>query len=111
MKPVTIFDPAMCCSSGVCGPEVDPSLAQFAALLAQLKQRGAPVSRYNLAQNPMAFVRDERIRAVLEKDGPEALPVIYLGDEEWLRGRYPDADERSALIRDLVGDTPPEVLE
>jgi hypothetical protein len=26
-----VFDPAMCCSTGVCGPEVDPQLVQFAA--------------------------------------------------------------------------------
>ena len=31
--PVTIriFDPAMCCPTGVCGPSVEPDLAHFAA--------------------------------------------------------------------------------
>lgn len=103
MKTLTIYDPAMCCSTGVCGPDVDPALVQFAALLTQLKERGVKVDRHNLAQDPMAFARDARIRQVLEKDGPEALPVIFLDGEEYLRGRYPDHDERATLIRALAG--------
>lgn len=31
MKTIQIFDPALCCSSGVCGPETDPALVAFAA--------------------------------------------------------------------------------
>jgi hypothetical protein len=108
MKTLTIFEPAMCCSSGVCGPDVDPALVQFAGLLAQLKKLGASVHRHNLAQDPMAFARDPRIRAVLEKDGPEVLPVIYVGEEEWLRGRYPDRAEATELMRQLVDASPAE---
>lgn len=28
---IEIFEPALCCSTGVCGPEVDESLVRFAA--------------------------------------------------------------------------------
>ena len=31
MTAVRVFDPAMCCSTGVCGPSVDPQLARFSA--------------------------------------------------------------------------------
>ena len=27
MKTVTVYDPALCCSTGVCGVEVDPALS------------------------------------------------------------------------------------
>jgi hypothetical protein len=31
MTKLEVYDPAMCCSTGVCGPEVDPALVTFAA--------------------------------------------------------------------------------
>lgn len=99
MKTITIYDPAMCCSTGVCGPNVDPALAQFAAMLNQMKERGVVVERHNLAQDPMAFARDARIREILEKDGAGALPVIFVDGMEYLRGRYPDHEERANLCR------------
>jgi hypothetical protein len=29
MAKMQVFDPAMCCSTGVCGPSVDPTLRAF----------------------------------------------------------------------------------
>ena len=57
MKPIEIFDPAMCCNTGVCGPSVDPELARFAGDLSFLKENGASVRRYNLSQEAMAFAK------------------------------------------------------
>ena len=37
MKKLEVFDPAMCCSTGVCGVEVDPVLAQFAQVCPHLE--------------------------------------------------------------------------
>ena len=33
MKKIEIFDPAMCCSTGVCGPSVNPELIRVAAVV------------------------------------------------------------------------------
>ncbi|MEX2621006.1 MAG: arsenic metallochaperone ArsD family protein, partial [Egibacteraceae bacterium] len=55
MVTVEVFDPAMCCSTGVCGPSVDPALARFASDLDWLGEQGAQVRRYNLGQEPGAF--------------------------------------------------------
>ena len=52
MTKLEVFDPPMCCSSGVCGPKVDPVLPRFAADLEWMKSQGVAVSRYNLAQLP-----------------------------------------------------------
>ena len=73
-----IFDPAMCCSSGVCGPEVDPKLVQFAADLDWLKSQGVVVQRHNLSQNPSAFVENELVKTALTKKGEAALPLLLL---------------------------------
>ncbi len=56
MSKVQIYDKPMCCSTGVCGPEVDPVLPRFAADLDWLKSQGHAVERFNLAQQPAAFV-------------------------------------------------------
>ena len=39
MSTIRVFDPAMCCSTGICGPAIDPQLARFAADLSWLKAR------------------------------------------------------------------------
>lgn len=60
MKKLEVFDPAMCCSTGVCGVDVDPVLAQFAADLKWVEEHGVAVTRYNLgaAAGLVGEVRD-----------------------------------------------------
>lgn len=89
-----IYDPAMCCSSGVCGPSVDPVLAQFAGTVKFIEtQPGVRVERYNLGQQPQAFVDNARVKAMLGNGGDKELPFIFLGDQLWLKGRYPSRAE------------------
>jgi hypothetical protein len=57
-----VFDPAMCCSSGVCGPSVDPELARFAADVAGCSKQGVAVERFNLSQQPGAFARPPPVK-------------------------------------------------
>lgn len=75
MKTLTVFDPAMCCSTGVCGSDVDQVLVDFSADVQWLKGRGVQVERYNLAQQPMSFVQNEKAKAFLEASGAEGLPL------------------------------------
>lgn len=93
-----IFDPAMCCSTGVCGPEVDTKLVQFAADLDWLKSQGIIVQRHNLSQNPAAFVENEPVKAALTEKGEAALPVLLVNGKVAVTGRYPDRGELAALL-------------
>ena len=94
-----VFDPAMCCSTGVCGPEVDPKLVQFAADLDSIKAAGVIVQRYNLSQNPGAFVKNEVVRSTLAEKGEAALPCILVNGKVAVTGRYPDGNELSSLAK------------
>lgn len=76
MKMLTVFDPAMCCSTGVCGSDVDQVLVNFSADVQWLKGRGVQIERYNLAQQPMSFVENEKAKAFLEASGAEGLPLL-----------------------------------
>ncbi|TFD99730.1 arsenite efflux transporter metallochaperone ArsD [Jeotgalibacillus salarius] len=93
MKSITIFDPAMCCSTGVCGPSVDPELTRVANALFKLEQNGVEVNRYNLANDPAAFVENHEAKSFLEDKGIDSLPLIYINGEQFAEGTYPSNSE------------------
>jgi AhpD family alkylhydroperoxidase len=96
MTTIRVFDPAMCCSTGVCGPSVDPELVRFAADLDWLKAQGVSVERFNLAQQPGAFVDDTAVRAVLDTKGEAGLPLVEVSGRVMTSGVYPSRDELAA---------------
>lgn len=63
-----IFDPAMCCSTGVCGPSVDKELLRVSTVLNTLKNKGILVERYNLTNNPQIFIENKVIKEVKNND-------------------------------------------
>ncbi|MBG0798080.1 arsenite efflux transporter metallochaperone ArsD [Methylocystis sp. L43] len=93
MTTIQVFDPALCCSSGVCGVETDQALVTFAADVDWAKQNGAHIERFNLAQQPLAFADNATVKGFLERSGQEALPLILIDGEIALAGRYPNREE------------------
>jgi hypothetical protein len=93
MTNIQIFDPALCCSTGVCGVEVDQQLVSFAADVEWARQNGAQIDRFNLAQQPMAFAENALVKQFLERSGAEALPLILVDGDVALAGRYPHRAE------------------
>jgi hypothetical protein len=102
---IQVFDPAMCCSTGVCGPEVDPKLVAFAADLDWLKDEGVIVQRHNLSQNPGAFVENKLVNATLNDKGETALPLLLVNGKVAVTGRYPDRQELAGLLNLRVSAT------
>jgi arsenite methyltransferase len=78
MKTIQIYDKPMCCSTGVCGPKIDPVLPRFAADLDWLKSQGHSVERFNLAQQPAAFVQNNDVHQLLVTEGTSCLPLIVV---------------------------------
>ncbi len=97
MAIMQVFDPPMCCSSGVCGPNVDVTLTRFAADLAWLKSQGIEVRRYNLAQEPLVFAEHELVKSMLTKSGEKCLPMILVDGEIVAEGAYPAREELAVL--------------
>ncbi len=93
MKTIQVFDPALCCSTGVCGTEVDQALVTAAADLEWAKGQGARIERFNLAQQPLAFAQNPVVKGFLERSGQEALPLVLVDGEVALAGRYPNRAE------------------
>lgn len=88
MKHLTVYDPALCCPTGVCGVEVDPVLAQFAADLRWIAEQGVTVARHNLGQEPQAFAADPAVVKELEA-GLERLPILSVDGTIVSTGMYP----------------------
>ena len=86
---IEVYDPPMCCSSGVCGPSVDPDLVRFAADIDWLKRQGVEVERYNLSQQPAAFARNPVVKEALTKDGNDCLPLTIVDGAVVCKSRYP----------------------
>lgn len=105
MKTIHIYDPPMCCSTGLCGTQIDPALVSFAALLTELRQKGVRVERYNLSQQPMAFVENPAVKGLLEAESTKTLPVILVDGEIFLKGRYPTQPERLALSQTVLSES------
>ncbi|MGI9472861.1 MAG: arsenite efflux transporter metallochaperone ArsD [Rubripirellula sp.] len=92
MSHVLIYDRAMCCSTGVCGPQVDPVLPKFASDLEWLKEQGHQVTRFNLAQDPAEFAKQAMVQTMLAEDGVDCLPLVIIDDRIVSRSDYPSRE-------------------
>lgn len=93
MSSIQVFDPAMCCNTGVCGVDVDQNLVTFAADVDWVKQQGVQIERFNLSQQPMVFAANAIVKGLLERAGQTVLPVTLVDGQLALAGRYPSRDD------------------
>ena len=99
MTKIEVFDPPMCCTSGVCGPEPDSRLTVFAADVKWLQDQGVDVHRYNLAQEPGAFVANLQVKEMLDTTGGEGLPVVVVDGRVACQGEYPSRQQLQELAK------------
>ena len=95
MKNIEIFDPAMCCSTGVCGPSIDPELMRIATLVNGLSKKGITIKRHNLSNNPQDFVANQTVNDLLKSEGAEVLPITLMDGEVVKTKAYPSNEEFS----------------
>nr|WP_250230300.1 arsenite efflux transporter metallochaperone ArsD [Anaeropeptidivorans aminofermentans] len=98
MKKMSIYEPAMCCETGICGVGVDPELIRISTVLNALKKNGVGIDRFNLNSAPMAFVNDKVINAFINEKGVDGLPAVTLDGKIIITGRYPTNDEIIKLL-------------
>ncbi len=93
MNKLQIFEPALCCPTGVCGPSVDPELLRMTAVLNNLKRHNIIVDRFNLMNDPDEFIKSEVVNAIIHTEGVEALPLVVLNGEVVKKSSYPTNEE------------------
>jgi len=95
---VEIFDPPMCCPTGLCGPTIDSSLLDVNEMVLKLQQQGVAVERYLMAQQPQAFLNNAEVyRLVLERQ-LAALPITVVDNRVIKVGSYPSLAEVKAAL-------------
>ena len=90
---IRVYEPALCCNTGVCGETLDQDLVDFTANLDHLAEQGADISRHNLANDPIAFTTDESVRTFLQVAGSEGLPLTTVDGVTVMTGAYPSRDQ------------------
>ena len=106
MATIQVFDKPMCCSSGVCGPDVDPALVAFSADLQWLEQQGVQVQRVNPAQQPAIFAANPLVRQELQQHGNDCLPIIIVNDSVMSRGAFPNRQQLAQWVGVTVSGLP-----
>lgn len=97
MAKIEVYDPPMCCSTGVCGPDPDEQLARFSADLAWLKGQGVEVRRYNLSQEPQAFTSQPEVLKIVNQTNGKGLPIVMLDGQIVAQGAYPSRQKLMEL--------------
>jgi hypothetical protein len=96
---VEIFDPPMCCPTGLCGPALDQSLLDVSEMLLQLKDEGIQVERYQMASHPQTFLNNVEVMRLVREKQMEALPITVVNGKVIKFGSYPSLIEiKTGLI-------------
>jgi hypothetical protein len=110
MSKIEIFDPAMCCATGICGPGIDQELLRVATTINTLTKKGITVIRYGLATEPQAFVDHKKVNEYLMKEEVEVLPITVVDGEVVKTREYPTQAEfakwAGLSIEELVSIVP-----
>jgi disulfide oxidoreductase YuzD len=100
---VEVFEEAMCCSTGVCGPEPDEELVKFTETVNKIKEEKSDVDvqRLNMSSNTQKFLNTEEVYDKVQEEGQEVLPVVMADGEIVHEGSYPDFSEMEDLIEEV----------
>lgn len=108
---ITLFESALCCSTGICGPEPDLTLIQLQQLSLTLADRGIKLHRFAINQQPLAFTSETVVRETLKAEGPQALPLTIIDGNIIKKGAYPTMEDLRPFIPELADARPaPRIL-
>jgi hypothetical protein len=107
---VEIFDPPMCCPTGLCGPTLDQTLLDVNEMVMSLQRANLRVERYQMASSPNAFLGNAKVMKLVREKQMEALPITVVRGKVIKVGAYPTLDEVKAALADsslpLGSDSP-----
>jgi hypothetical protein len=95
MKKIEIFDPSLCCPTGLCGPNINPDLMRIAAAVEALKRKGVDIQRHNLRDVPQLYIDNAVVNEFLQENGAEGLPVILVDGKVEVSNKYPTNQQLS----------------
>lgn len=97
---IQIFDPPMCCPTGLCGPTLDQDLLDLNEMILDLQREGYLVERYQMTAHPQAFLNNPDVMRLVREKQMDALPIVVVRGKIVAEGRYPKLDEIIAFINE-----------
>ncbi len=99
MKKLEIYEPPLCCPTGVCGPAPDPALVALQENVLRWKKAGLDVERLAINQAPQRFMANETVVELLTREGREVLPITLLDGAVVAKGTYPTYEQIMEVLR------------
>jgi hypothetical protein len=99
---VELFDPPMCCPTGLCGPALDQTLLDVNEMVLALQAEGITVERYQMTSYPQAFLNNSDVMRLVREHEMAALPITVVGGKVVKTGTYPTLAEIKALLNGAV---------
>lgn len=97
---IEFFEPAMCCTTGLCGPSVDEHLVRLNEDLKRLQSEDAAltVERYAINQRPFKFRDNADVYKLVTGNGKKVLPITVIAGKIVKTKSYPSYEEMKAAL-------------
>lgn len=95
---VELFDPPMCCPTGLCGPELDQTLLDVSEMILALQEEGTAVERYQMTSHPHKFMNNNDVMRLVREQQMAALPITAVRGQVIKTGAYPSLEELRAAL-------------
>ncbi len=95
---VEIFDPPMCCPTGICGPTIDQTLLDLNEMVMALQAQGVSVARYQMTSHPNAFLGNAEVMKLVREQQMAALPITVVRGKVIKTKTYPSLEEVKAHL-------------
>ena len=99
---VELFDPPMCCPTGLCGPTLDQTLLDVNEMILALQAEGLAVARYQMTGHPQAFLSNPDVMRMVREKQMAALPISVVRGHVVKVGAYPTLAEIKAFLNGTI---------
>jgi DNA mismatch repair ATPase MutS len=96
---IEIFDPPMCCPTGLCWPTLDQTLLDVNEMILTLQKEKVHVERYQMTSHPNVFLNNAEVMKLIREKQMEALPITVVRGGIIKAGAYPDLGEIRAALK------------
>ena len=90
---VEIFDPPMCCPTGLCGPTLDQTLLDVNEMILSLQAEGFSIDRYQMTSHPQVFLNNPEVMRLVREQQMAALPITVVRGKVIKVGEFPTLTE------------------
>ena len=100
---IEIFDPPMCCPTGLCGPTLDQTLLDVNEMILSLQSEGVRIARYQMTSDPQAFLNNANVMQLVREQQMAALPITVVHGKVIKVGEYPTLTEIKSNLNGVHG--------